>query len=65
MVAAGRYYTVAVSDGVLYVWGYGAYGGLGLGDDADRLAPVMVAVEAFGGYRVLMAACGDYHTLVV
>jgi len=67
LVAAGRHHTVAVTlEGELWVWGYGLYGQLGLGDDANRLAPTLVGVEvAFGGSPVLTVACGDFHSLVV
>ena len=66
MVAAGGGHTVAVAHhGVLWVWGSGGYGQLGLGDNVNRLVPTRVAVEAFGGSRVLMADCGHLHTLAV
>ena len=67
MVAAGGFHTVAVMiDGVLWAWGHGRRGKLGLGDEHDRLVPARVgAEEEFGGSPVLMAACGDLHTLAV
>ena len=40
LVAAGDGHTVALTeDGVLWVWGYGRFGQLGLGDTNDRLVP--------------------------
>jgi len=64
MVAAGSAHTVAVDkDGAPWVWGYGGFGELGLGDTAGRRVPTQLGTEAFGGSRVHMAACGSYHTL--
>eukprot|EP00277_Geminigera_cryophila_P002326 CAMPEP_0179427482 /NCGR_PEP_ID=MMETSP0799-20121207/13417_1 /TAXON_ID=46947 /ORGANISM="Geminigera cryophila, Strain CCMP2564" /LENGTH=482 /DNA_ID=CAMNT_0021202547 /DNA_START=278 /DNA_END=1726 /DNA_ORIENTATION=+ len=67
LVAAGGMHTVALTiEGELWTWGWGLYGQLGLGDEVTRLAPTLVEVEAaFGGSQVLMAACGDAHTLAV
>jgi len=66
LVAAGGYHTVAVMmDGVLWAWGADCDGQLGLGGLADRLVPVRVGAEEMFGGRVLMAACGDNHTLAV
>ena len=71
-VAAGKSYTVAVTaGGRLYTWGLGARGQLGHGDTGSRLVPTLVGGPtgpAFGapeGGRVVMAACGGRHTLVV
>ena len=50
----------------LWVWGYEECGQLGLGDQVNRLAPALVAVEAaFGGWQVLTVSCVAFHTLVV
>ena len=67
LVGAGGCHSVAVMiDGALWVWGYGRYGQLGLGDATNRLVPVRVgADEAFGASPVLMATCGNLHTLAV
>mmetsp|Transcript_14392 Transcript_14392/g.22902 ORF Transcript_14392/g.22902 Transcript_14392/m.22902 type:complete len:329 (+) Transcript_14392:1-987(+) len=68
LVSAGDAHTVAVTVGgaELWSWGLGYCGQLGLGDCTNRLAPVRVGTEeAFGESRVLMAACGNAHTLVV
>ena len=67
LVAAGFGHTVALTeDGVLWVWGRGIFGQLGLGDTNNRLVPTRLgAGEVFGGSLVRMAACGYFHTLVV
>jgi len=67
LVTAGSGHTLAVTlDGELWVWGCGEEGQLGLGYEANRLAPTLVAAQAaFGGSPVLMVACGDWHSLVV
>jgi alpha-tubulin suppressor-like RCC1 family protein len=66
-VAAGAEHTVSVTAvGRLYTWGRGWSGQLGQGDTGDRLVPTLVG--GFGapeGGRVVMAACGAFHTLVV
>jgi alpha-tubulin suppressor-like RCC1 family protein len=68
-VAARRYHTAAVTaGGRLYTWGSGVDGQLGHGDTGDRLVPTLVGAGTFGapeGGRVVMAACGKAHTLVV
>jgi len=65
LVAAGRIHTVAVTlDGELWVWGYGHYGQLGLGDHASRLVPTLVGTEtALGGSQVLTVTCGYFSTM--
>jgi alpha-tubulin suppressor-like RCC1 family protein len=51
---------------VLWVWGCGVCGQLGLGDRDEMLVPTRLgAGEVFGGSLVRIAACGLYHTLVV
>jgi len=66
-VDLGRLHTVALTiEGELWVWGRGNHGQLGLGDEANRLAPTLVGAQAaFGGSTVLTVACGDCHSLVV
>ena len=47
------------------MWGFGGLGQLGLGNEANRLAPTLVEAQAaFGGSPVLTVACGD-RSLVV
>jgi len=67
LVAAGGAHTVAVTlEGELWIWGCGEEGQLGLGDEADRLAPMLLGAQAaFGGSPVLTVACGGRHSLVV
>jgi len=66
LVAAGGLHTVVVMiGGELWVWGYGRDGQLGLGDRTNRLEPVLVGAEDVFGEQVLMAACGNDHTLAV
>ena len=66
-VAAGGLHTVAVTaGGRLYTWGYNWKGQLGNGENRNRKVPTLVG--GFGapeGGRVVMAACGSTHTLVV
>ena len=62
-VAAGGFHTVAVTaGGRLYTCGENGNGQLGHGDRVDRRVRRWWG-RAFG--RVVMAACGDDHTLVV
>jgi len=59
-------HTLAVTKhGVLWAWGWGLFGQLGLGDVANRLAPARVGGQEVFGSPVLVAACGYYHTLAV
>ena len=61
--AAGGWHSAAVGeDGALFVWGFGAYGRLGTGDAASRLAPTIVAGLPA---PVRQVAAGDYHTGIV
>jgi alpha-tubulin suppressor-like RCC1 family protein len=65
-VSCGRAHSVAVTDkGRVYAWGCGEDGQLGLGEEArgDYLSPMRVG--ALGGVRVMSAACGARHTLVL
>jgi len=66
-VAAGAAHTASLAEGgVLWVWGFGHRGQLGLGDKDNRLVPTRLgADEVFGGSVVRTAACGSFHTLVV
>jgi alpha-tubulin suppressor-like RCC1 family protein len=66
-VAAGGLHTVALAEGgVLWVWGFGDYSQLGLGDRDSRLVPTRLgAGEVFGGSLVRMETCGGFHTRLV
>jgi alpha-tubulin suppressor-like RCC1 family protein len=64
-VAAGGYQTVAVTAcGCLFTWGFGGDGQLGLGKRDQTTVPTEVNMEG-KGEGVVMAACSDFHTLVV
>ena len=67
LVAAAGSHTVALMvDGVLWAWGWGVCGQLGLGNTRKRLVPARVGEEeVFGGSQVLMVACGTLQTLTV
>ena len=61
--AAGRFHSAAVGeDGALFVWGSGAFGQLGTGDTARRLAPTRVAGLPA---PVRQVAAGGFHTGIV
>ena len=63
-VAAGSDHCVAVtSTGELWAWGDGEEGQLGHGDTQDQLVPRRV--EGLAAERVMHAAAGSNHTLVV
>lgn len=61
-VSAGARHSAAVtSSGELLTWGWGLYGQLGHGDEADATEPQ--PVRRLGGLRVIGAACGLAHTV--
>ena len=65
-VSAGGGHSLAVDeDGMLYAWGSGAGGRLGLGEAraGDQLSPAAVALP--GGARIAQASAGNYHSLAV
>lgn len=68
-VSLGIWHTAIVTvSGELYTCGYGRYGALGLGHSTDnRLNLTRVHINDEGGAskRIVDAACGQYHTLVV
>jgi len=68
-LSLGTHHSTAVTNtGALWVWGQNDHGGLGLGDTANRAIPTLVAAggaPVWGGSRVLMAASGCYHQLVL
>jgi alpha-tubulin suppressor-like RCC1 family protein len=66
MVACGRYHTMAVTAaGHAWTCGYNDYGQLGLGLAANRLGFTQVDAGQLGGARIVMAACGALHSVVV
>jgi alpha-tubulin suppressor-like RCC1 family protein len=68
-VAASGCQTSAVTvNGKLYTWGYGQLGQLGLGNTFRCNVPTEVRVdrsESGRDRRVVMVACGSFHSLVV
>ena len=63
MVACGQYHTLVVTAaGVLFAFGCGEQGQLGLGDKNNRLVPAEVGRSRFGGARITCAAAGYYHS---
>ena len=54
---------MAVVDGVLYSWGVGDGGRLGLGDLKDRIRPC--PIEYFKGQVVLDFACGTWTSVAI
>jgi len=70
MVATGEGHTVIIErDGTVWVWGYGAYDQLGLGDDvSSQLVPTHLDAAgggAFGGVGVCTTVCVDAHSVYV
>ena len=46
LVAVRGYHSVAVTlEGELWVWGFGSFGQLGLGNKTNRLVPTLVGTE--------------------
>lgn len=65
-VSCGARHTACVtSRGALVVWGWNAYGQLGVGDRETREAPTRVAAPARAVPKLARAvACGRWHTVV-
>lgn len=73
-IACGKAHTVAISEeGLSFTWGAGACGQLGHPDtstfpydeDGYPYHPTPKLVSSLKNIRLLMAACGDVHTLVL
>ena len=63
-VAAGGYHTMACTDvGVLYCWGWGRSGRLGLGHSEGVKIPQ--EVTTLGGKFVVAIAAGEHHSVAV
>jgi len=59
MVACGSFHTLVLTAGGLWTCGAGQHGGLGHGDEADKLVLTLVAVERFeGNAHIAMVAAG-------
>jgi RCC1 and BTB domain-containing protein len=66
IVAAGAFHRAALTeDGAIWTCGSGSDGQLGHGDAQDRLLPMRLGPEAFGGLLVLFVACGWRHTMAL
>ena len=66
LAAAGQLHlAVLAEDGAVYTCGYGGDGQLGLGDQQPRRRLTRVPQALFAGSRVVMVACGGYHTMAV
>ncbi|KAL6771439.1 UVR8 [Auxenochlorella protothecoides x Auxenochlorella symbiontica] len=59
----GEHSLAVVEGGQLYVWGWGKYGNLGLGNELDHRLPVHVEVP--GAPTITTACCGWRHTAAV
>ena len=66
MISCGGWHTMAVT-AVGHAWtcGYNDDGQLGVGDTAKRLGFTRVDAGQLGGARIVMAACGSCHSVVV
>ena len=66
MVACGDSHTLVVTQaGLLFVFGNGSDGQLGLGDTDDTKVPVPLDPARFGGETIAQAAAGSEHSAVV
>jgi alpha-tubulin suppressor-like RCC1 family protein len=63
-LAAGNGHVLAIgSNGLLYAWGYNAYGQLGDGTTTDRWTPVVVTLAP--GVQPVAVAAGSAHSLAI
>jgi len=66
VVSCGRWHTMAVTaEGHAWTCGGNRFGQLGVGDTAIRLVFSQVDAGQLVGARIVMAACGCYHSVVV
>jgi hypothetical protein len=65
VAAKGQNSAAVTAEGILFVWGDGQFGQLGLGDKLGSHTPQCLQKEAFAGSEVLMASIGAQHMLVV
>jgi alpha-tubulin suppressor-like RCC1 family protein len=65
VVSCGSYHTMALTAGHVWTCGRNVSGQLGVGDTTDRLVFTQVDAGQFGGARIVMAACGAVHSVVV
>merc|ERR1712216_511425 len=71
MGECGDHHTAVLDeDGFLFTWGWGGSffsgaGCLGLGDETDQSAPVLVDSLADNNFRLASIACGEQHMLAL
>ena len=66
VAACGSAHSLAVTEeGLLFSWGYGADGRLGLKDYMSRLVPTRVRAKHIESSRAVSAAAGSVHSAVV
>ena len=66
LAAGGNHTMVVTTDGMVWGFGSGNCGQLGVGDTTDKKSPVFVGgVETFGMWGVNVISCGSLHTLAV
>jgi len=62
VVDCGDKHTAAIVKGIVYTWGMGSWGRLGLGKQDDVSIPTPVDLK---GEEARVVVCGAYHTLVL
>jgi len=66
MVACGGAHTlVLTAAGFVWSCGYGRYGRLGHGDEADKLVLTCVGAVEFRGAHIVMVAAGGHHSVTL
>ena len=61
---AGEAHSAIIDDnGVLYMFGAGSYGRLGLGEESDALVPT--SVDTLRKHKIVMVSCGAFHTMCI
>lgn len=65
-IATGTRQNFGISSrGAVFAWGFGNTAQLGLGDEEEAETPTRVVSQAMKGFRVLSAAAGGQHSVVV
>lgn len=65
-VAAGGHHAMALAaNGVVYAWGNGDSGALGVGDKRGRTVPTALDAALFGGEHVTAIATGTHHSMAL
>ena len=65
VAAGGSHWAAVLEDGAVLTCGANSSGQLGHGDTQGRQQPARLCLPVFGGARVVLVACGEYHTLAV